>query len=386
MKQDMISFLTSIENEIKDLCNFLYSNPEESYKEVKCSKYICEILDKNNFAVTKEYIDIPNSFYAVKGNGHPKICFLCEYDAITNQGHITGHNALTSISVSASLTLGHLIDKIGGSVVLIGCPGEYLGGTKSIMVKQGTFNDMDIVMECHPDIETSESGSSSAIIPLSVKYTGTSGLSFLNREAYTSLDSVLLTFNILNSLIKGFPKDVEINSILSNGGYTPLLTPLEAEAKFYIRAHSKQVAELTEKKIREVVNYVSNLTNISNNISLYEPPNEELVTNRTLNRLFSHNLKENGIIEINSPKNITAGLSIGTVSQKVPCIHPYISIADNPQIHYGTKEFADATISNFSLDQIKKAALALAFTGFDLIKKKSLLSEVKTEFFSIFSK
>ncbi|MDS0526842.1 M20 family peptidase [Clostridium sp. SHJSY1] len=383
MKQDMISFLNNIESEITDLCNFLYSTPEESYKEIKCSTYICEILYKNNFTITKNYLDIPNSFYAVKGNGHPKICFLCEYDAIAEYGHITGHNALTSISVSASLALGHVIDNIGGSIIIIGCSGENLGGSKTTMVKQETFDDIDIVMECHPDTITSESGTSSAIIPLSVKYTGNSELSFLNRGIYTSLDSILLTFNILNSLMKGFPKDVEINSILSSERYTPLLIPLETEAKFYIKAKNKQIAELTESKVREIVKSVSSLTNICSTISLYESPNEELITNKTLNRLFSHNLKENGIIEINGPKDIPTGLSIGMVSQKVPCIHPYISIVNNPEIHYGTKEFADATISDFSFSQIRKAALALAFTGFDLIEKKSLLSEVKKEFFRL---
>ena len=69
------------------------------------------------------------------------------------------------MSVSAALALGNVIDKLGGSVILIGCPGEYLGGTKGTMVKQGVFDDIDVVMLAHPDISTCESGSSSAIIP-----------------------------------------------------------------------------------------------------------------------------------------------------------------------------------------------------------------------------
>jgi metal-dependent amidase/aminoacylase/carboxypeptidase family protein len=76
MKQEMISFLSSIENEIDDLCKFLYSNPEESYKEIKSSQYICNLLEKYNFEITKDYLDISNSFYAIKGSGYPKIFFL----------------------------------------------------------------------------------------------------------------------------------------------------------------------------------------------------------------------------------------------------------------------------------------------------------------------
>lgn len=383
MKQEMISFLSNIENEIDALCKFLYSNPEESYKEIKSSQYICTLLEKYKFEITKDYLDIPNSFHAVKGSGYPKICFLCEYDAVVNEGHITGHNALTTISVAGALALGNEISKSGGSIILIGCPGEYLGGTKAIMVKQRIFDDIDVVLECHPDIKTSESGSSSAIIPLSIKFTGNDGLSFLNKGSYTSLDAILLLFNILNSLLKGLPKDVEINSILSKGGFTPLLIPIEAEAKFYIRAKNTTIAEFTEGKLREISKYVSNLTNIPSTISLYEPPSEELITNRTLNRLFSHNLKENGVISIDEPKNVYSGLSIGAVSRTVPCIHPYISIIDDDSIKYGTAAFANSTITEFSLSQIKKAALALAFTGLDLIEKESLLLEIKGEFYKI---
>lgn len=34
------------------------------------------------------------------------------------------------MSVSATLALGSVIDDIGGSVILVGCPGEYFGGLK----------------------------------------------------------------------------------------------------------------------------------------------------------------------------------------------------------------------------------------------------------------
>ena len=127
-----------------------------------------------------------------------------------NEGHLTGHNLLTSTSIAAALALRALLAKTGGFILLLGCPGEYLGGTKSVMVKQDVFEDIDVVMVAHPDIVTSESGSSSAIVPLSLKFIGNRALSFLNKEYYTSLDGILLTLNILNLFLKGFPEDVEV--------------------------------------------------------------------------------------------------------------------------------------------------------------------------------
>ena len=384
MKQEIISYLHGHYDELFELNKYLYTNPEPSYKEFKSYDYITNFLSNHNFNIQKKFLDLETSFYASKGNGYPKICFLCEYDAVPEDGHITGHNLVATTSIAASLALGSVIDKVGGTSILIGCPGEYLGGTKSIMVKQGVFDDIDIVMMAHPDLTTCESGTSSAIIPLKINFIGNSGLSFLNNDVYTSLDAVLLTFNILNALLKGFPKGVEINSILSQGGYTPLILPLESEAKFYIRANDTEMATLAENKLREIVKDVSNLIHVKHTISLYEPPNEELLTNRTLNRLFSHNLKENGEITIGAPKNVRSGLSIGAVSRKVPCIHPYYRITEDSSIKYGSKDFANSTISKFAMDQCIKASAALASTAFDLIEKSDLLAEVKNEFFNTF--
>ena len=382
MKQRIISFLSTCSDDIENLCTYLYNNPETSYNEFEACNYICDLLYKYNFEIHKSFLDIENAFIAKKGVGHPKICYLCEYDAIKDEGHITGHNLVTAMSVSAALALGNVIDKLGGSVILIGCPGEYLGGTKGTMVKQGVFDDIDVVMLAHPDISTCESGSSSAIIPLGLKFKSENKLSFLSKKDYTSLDAVLLTINILNSIKKGFPNNVEINSIISNGGYTTLLLPSNSEIKFCIRASDIKTANYAYDKVRKIADYVTNLIDIPNKFFLYESPNTELVTNRTLNRLFSHNLKENGIINISPAKDIYAGLSIGDVSHKVPCIHPYISIIDNNDIKYGSLEFAKATLSPFALKQCIIAATSLASTAIDLIENKSLLNEVKNEFFN----
>lgn len=383
MKQEVISYLSTEKEDLYKLCKYLYDNPEESYSEFKACKYISNFLKARNFEVTDNFLNLETSFLAKKGTGHPKIAFLCEYDAIKNEGHVTGHNLLSTIAVAAAIGLGKIISKASGTVILIGCGGEYLGGTKSTMVRQGVFEDIDAVLVAHPDVITCESGTSSAIVPLSVKFIGSNGLSFLNKDCYTSLDAILLSFNMLNSLLKGFPKDVEVNSILSKGGFTPLLLPTESEAKFYIRANEMDIARLAEQKIREICYYVSKLMSITHHISLYEPPSEELISNRTLNRLFSHNLKENGIIDICAARDIRAGLSLGSVSQVTPCIHPYISIVENNITNcYGTKEFALATLSDYAQERALKAAYSLIYTGLDLIQSPNLLSEVKTEFYN----
>ncbi|HFD8685865.1 TPA: M20 family peptidase [Clostridium perfringens] len=381
MRQEVISYLSTEKEDLFNLCKFLHDNPEDSYKEYDACKYICNFLRDRDFDVREKFLDLDTAFYAKKGNGYPKICFLCEYDAIKSKGgHITGHNLLTTISITSALGLSKVIEKSGGTVILIGCPGEYLGGTKSTYVRQGIFDDIDVVLTAHPDIVTSESGTSKAIIPLKVTFKGHDGLSFLDFDSFTSLDGTMLTFNVINALSKGFCKKANIHTILSQGGVTPLLRPVESEGKLYIRAESTKTAKCIENKIRNLVAYISDTMNLESCVELYEPPNEELLSNQVLNRLYSHNLKENGIINIGKPRDIDAGLSLGTVSHKVPCIHPYINIVDNVNIDYGTKEFADATISSFAQEQALSASYALISTALDLIESDFLLSEVKETF------
>lgn len=381
MRQEVISYLSTEKEALFNLCKFLHDNPEDSYKEYDACKYICNFLRDRDFDVREKFLDLDTAFYAKKGNGYPKICFLCEYDAIKSKGgHITGHNLLTTISITSALGLSKVIEKSGGTVILIGCPGEYLGGTKSTYVRQGIFDDIDVVLTAHPDIVTSESGTSKAIIPLKVTFKGHDGLSFLDFDSFTSLDGTMLTFNVINALSKGFCKKANIHTILSQGGVTPLLRPVESEGKLYIRAESTKTAKCIENKIRNLVACISDTMNLESCVELYEPPNEELLSNQVLNRLYSHNLKENGIINIGKPRDIDAGISLGTVSHKVPCIHPYINIVNNVNIDYGTKEFADATISSFAQEQALSASYALISTALDLIESDFLLSEVKETF------
>ena len=119
MKQEIISYLHGHYDELFELNKYLYTNPEPSYKEFKCYDYITNFLSNHNFNIQKKFLDLETSFYASKGNGYPKICFLCEYDAVPEDGHITGHNLVATTSIAASLALGSVIDKVGGTSILI---------------------------------------------------------------------------------------------------------------------------------------------------------------------------------------------------------------------------------------------------------------------------
>jgi metal-dependent amidase/aminoacylase/carboxypeptidase family protein len=275
MKREVMSFLNSIQSDIFQISKYIYENSEDSFHEYKCCDYLVKKLMFYNFNVTKNYLDIPTAFYAQYGKGHPKICFLCEYDGVINSGHIYGHNLVCSMSVGAAVGLSKVLSKPYGSAIVIGCPGEILGGSKITMARQGAFEDIDAVLIAKPHVVTATSGTS------------------LNK----------------------FPYD-------------------------------------------------------------------NLISNETLSRLFSHNLKETGIIYIRPALNMASHLSLANVSHLVPTLEAFISIAEDKQITYGTKAFADSTLAPLATRRTLQVCNALALTGIDLIEKQNLLAEAKGQLFS----
>lgn len=382
MKQEMISYLNTIKDDVFGVAKYLYENPEESFNEYKAYEYILKTLKKYNFKVMESYLGIPTAFYAEYGNGHPKLCYICEYDGVAKEGHINGHNLVSSMSIGAALSLAKVIDHFeNGTVVVIGCPGELINGTKVTMAKQGTFQDIDVVLMAHPDTENAFLNTSMALLPVKIKYYGKEALTNSVNGIYSSLDACAFTFNSLNFLAKGFEKNCSISELTIKSNDNLHLPPKASEINFNIRAPKMFQACLIEKKIKLLAAAVADLMEVDHDITMPELPYDEIVSNNALSRIFAHNLKEIGIIDTINPKDTFAGLSLGTLSHLVPCIQLYISIVKDLSIKYSTADFAASTISPFAQDNVLKAASALAMTGLDLLEKEELLQEVKVEFY-----
>ena len=130
-----------------------------------------------------------------------------------------------------------------------------------------------------------------------------------------------------------------------------------------------------ENKIHEFVRYTSKLMNVKSDIHYHEMPSDELKTNSTISRLFSHNLKESGLIKIDPPRDTHLSLSLGSVSHIVPTIRPFISICEDSSINPYSKEFVKATTSEYTKENVLKAIEAFAYTGLDIIEREDLLRE-----------
>jgi len=378
MKQEIISYITSIKEDIYNLSNFLYTNPEISYKEYSGCNYILNMLKAHDFEIQENYCDIQTAFYAQYGTGHPKICYICKYSASETTGHVFGNNVNASISIGAALALSKVISKSGGSIVVIGCPGEYTNGSELTLAKDKCFEDMDVIIAPHCDITNAESGTSMATIPIRIKCTHNI-TNPSNTNNFSSLDSSLLILTSLSLLLKGLNSGNSIDNISIINASTNLNSVSESETKFYLTAPTLSEAKVIEKTIVDVINSMSQITNTFKEISLFELPSQELLSNKSLSRIFTHNLKECGIIDITCCKNSSYGLGIGAISHTTPCIYPSICITENSLISCPSALFALETQTDFCKKNMIKAIEALAITGLDIIEKQDLLKEIRLE-------
>lgn len=376
MKQNVISFLSTIKEEILDINKFLYRASENCFNEYKSYDYITELLQKHNFTIEKNFINIPTAFQGKIGNGHPEICFICKYSTGSDDGHIFGNNANATIALGAAIGLSSIIDKIGGSIIIVGCPGKYSNGSEIIMTREKVFEDSSVIFAPHVDNITALNGSSLSCIALELNYTK---LMLSNGNANdSSLDVCLQTVHFINQLIQNTSPDCYMDHLMLICDNALTEYPSCAKVKFEIKSNSHKVCEKIEDNIRKYIKCIEDIINIKCSVKLLELPCKELQDNQVINKLFETNLKECGLIDISKGKNTLYPLGIGTVSHSTPTIYPSIAIVDNPSIHCPSVEFKDLTISEYAEINIWKAIEALSLTSIDLIERKDLISESTT--------
>lgn len=381
MKNQIIEEIQNIKEKLWEINDYIYSNPELGCEEFKATEKLTSFLKEHSFKVDFNISNRETAFKGVYDSNikGPTVAFLCEYDALPGIGHGCGHDMIGTISVGAAVALSKVIGKIGGKVEVYGTPAEETFGAKIDMAKEGVFDNVDVAMMMHPYGKTCESGSSLAMEALQFDFTGKSSHAASSPEnGINALDAVILMFNGVNALRQHVTSDVRIHGIISEGGVAANIVPDKAVAKFYVRAQKKSYMKEVVQKVKNIAQGAAMMTGASVKISLYEPPFDDMNTNKNLSEAFNENLRMLGITDINPPENI-GSLDMGNVSYIVPSIHPLLGIG-NPKLSLHTEEMAKATVSEKAHNALLIGASALACTGYDVITNSDLLSKIKEEF------
>ncbi|GAA0333086.1 M20 family metallopeptidase [Oceanobacillus oncorhynchi subsp. oncorhynchi] len=372
----------AIQEELIQISNQLYENPELGDQEFESMKLLVNYLKSYDFEVETGIVDRPTAFRAeyTSSKPGPTVAYLAEYDALPGIGHGCGHNLIAAFAVGAGVILRQHIEEIGGKVVVLGTPAEETSGAKVPMSEQGTFDDIDVAMMVHGADVSSESGPMLAMDALQFDFTGKAAHAAASPEqGINALDAVIQLFNGINALREHVPDDVRIHGIITKGGEAAGIVPAEATAQFYIRANERKLVDELGEKVRNIAEGACLMTGASVEISNYELSYDNMITNQALSDTFTKHMKSYSVNPVYPAVPATGSADMGNVSQVVPSIHPFAGL-NEPGLVFHTKEFAEKTITPDGEAAIHDAVLALAHTGYDIIVNKDLLHAIKQEF------
>ncbi|WP_188456094.1 M20 family metallopeptidase [Virgibacillus oceani] len=382
MKHKLSEEIKKIEQQLWNMSDHLYKNPELGDQEFESSQLLIDFLQKHQFNIQKGIVNRPTAFKAEFNSGRPgpAIAYLAEYDALPGVGHGCGHNLIGTMSAGAGVILSKLVSETGGRIIVLGTPAEETNGAKVPMSEEGVFEDIDVAMILHPSDQSYVSGDSLAMDAIQFTYTGKSSHAAASPEkGINALDSVIQLFNGINALREHVPLDVRIHGIISEGGQAANVVPDKAVAQFYVRAKERPLLNEIVEKVKAIANGAALMTGAELKISNYELSYDNMITNNTLSEAFTKNLQETDAQTIHQAKASYGSIDMGNVSQVVPAIHPYIGLY-KPGLIAHTKEFADITITNVGHQILSNGALSLAQTGYDILTETELLEEIKREF------
>ncbi len=383
MKDKVKQLVDQMKQELIELSDEIYKNPELGYEEYNSCRLHEEILQKYGFKVQKKYLGVDTAFRAeyTSNKEGPTIAFLAEYDALPGIGHGCGHNILGTTSTGAGIVLSQLLDEIGGKVVVFGTPAEETSGAKVLFVEKEAFNDIDVSMVAHPNMSYNKSGKSLAMDAIQFEYKGKPSHAASSPEkGINALDAVINTFNNVNALRQQTKPEARIHGVIKDGGKAANVIPDYTMAQFYVRAQTKgYLTELTEK-VKKCAQGAALAAGVELTISNYEYSYDNMVTNQIMSDIFTKHLEELGVKEILEPRQSFGSIDAGNVSHVCPTIHPYFDIVGDINIGAHTVEFAESTVTQYAYDNMMITIQALAMTGAKIIQDQELLEKIKEEF------
>lgn len=433
VKEKAIADLQADYNKYKNMAFSIWSYAEVGYKETSSTQVLQKALQENGFTIETGVAGLPTAFVATYGNGKPVIGLLAEFDALPGlsqdtvaerkplpgkiAGHACGHHLFGTASAAAAIEMKKMMDqgKLTGTIKLFGCPAEEGGSGKVYMVREGLFNDVDVVLHWHPASSNATSiGSSLADITAKFRFHGLSAHAAAAPDrGRSALDGVEAMDNMVNLMREHIPQDARIHYVISDGGKAPNVVPDFAEVWYTVRHRNR--SEVT--RIFDWVVQAANGAAIGTQTKVeYEVLSGEYETlsNKALAVALQKNLEKVGGVNYTAAEAAFAKKIQATYTYKVPPVEAAAKVEplllENintvfyastdvgdvswtvPTIGMGAATWAPGTPphswqavacggTDIGFKGMMVAAKTLATTGLDLLTDKALLQNAKDEFY-----
>ncbi|MEI9920825.1 MAG: amidohydrolase [Bacteroidota bacterium] len=428
-KQDVFKSIDSKRDQYVDVAHRIWEFAEVGYQEVKSSELLQETLTQAGFKVEKSVAGIPTAFIASYGSGKPVIAILAEFDALPGfsqdavpevkpvagrtAGHACGHHLFGTASSAAGIAVKDwmIANKRSGTIRVYGTPAEEGGSGKVYMVRDGLFNDVDIVLHWHPSSQNSATfGSSLANKSGKFRFHGIASHAAGSPErGRSALDAVEAMNNMVNMMREHVPQETRIHYVITRGGEAPNVVPAFAEVYYYVRHPEKdQVVSIWERVVKAAegaalgtetkmdFELTGGVYNILTNEELSDAmdKNLRLVGGYTLDdkeKDFAEKIQKtltttppkpettNSIIAYQSNNDKTGSTDVGDVSWVVPTAGLSVAtwVPGTPAHSWQAVAAGGMSIGNKGM---MVAAKTLAGTAIDLFSDPKLIEEAWKEF------
>ena len=309
-KADVIKSIDSHVDQYAATAKKIWDFAEVGFQEKQSSALLQQMLKDAGFAVQDNVAGMPTAFTATFGSGKPVIGILGEFDAlpgvaqqavpelmpIPNQvaGHACGHHLFGVASAGAAIAVKAwlIANKKAGTIRFYGTPAEEGGSGKVYMVREGLFNDVDVVLNWHPSNANSAGyGSSLANKTGKFRFYGVASHAAASPErGRSALDAVEAMDAMTNMLREHVPQETRIHYVITRGGEAPNVVPAFAEVYYYVRNPNrdnvKSIWERVERAAKGAAMGTDTRVEIEVTGGVYD-----LLGNETLAKMVDANLR-----------------------------------------------------------------------------------------------
>ncbi|WP_406836234.1 M20 family metallopeptidase [Streptomyces sp. AHU1] len=362
----------------------IHARPELKFAEFHAQQVLTRWLGESGFTVAAGAGGLDTAFVAVHPGTAPGPCaaVLAEYDALPGVGHGCGHNLIAAGAAAAAVAVVRALPAHPGTVMVIGTPGEEMGGAgKARLAEAGVFDGVDAALMFHPGDRWLTGRPGLAAAHLRVAFTGVGAHASVSPwQGRSALAAAQLFLNALDSMRQFVPPTARLHGIVSDGGQAPNVVPARAAVDLYVRDRTAGSALALVDRVRAAAEGVALATGTRAEIHETGPMYAERRNNTVLAERFGDAVRALGAdIGPYDPDGPAGSSDIGNLSQLMPVIHPYVQIAD-PGTPAHSDAMREAAATPFAHDRTQVAAAGLAEVVTALLTEPEVLAAARAEF------